>query len=261
MQFCEGKKENGSLMLSRMLGWLRRRRVGIEQELVTIEQRRFLSPIFYAHYKLLLPLIRQHARGRFVDLGCGTSPFWYAVVELVESYHGVDLWPRSDKVSFAGDLQKLDMVRDESYDSAICIEVLEHLPEPGRALAGIRRILKPEGTVIISVPHLSRLHDVPHDYYRFTEYGLRYLLGQAGLEAISITPKGGLLTFLAHQLSTILIAVAWTVPLLKAPLLFLNRLVLVFGAFYLDRLLGTAAAFPQGYIVVARKPVRNEAVQ
>jgi hypothetical protein len=107
--------------------------------------------------------------------------------------------------------------------------------------------------VVISVPHLSRLHDLPYDYFRFTEYGLRYLLVEAELEVISIRSKGGLLTFLAHQLSTILLAVAWTIPPLKMPLLTFNRVILVLGAFYADRLLETAATFPQGYIVVARK--------
>jgi SAM-dependent methyltransferase len=242
-------------MLNRLLGWLRNRRRGIEQELVTIEQRRYLSAVFYAHHRLLLPVIRKYARGKFVDLGCGTAPFWHAVVEQVDSYHGVDLWPRSDKVTFAGDVQRLDMVRDGSYDSAICIEVLEHVPEPGRAITSIARILKPGGVAVISVPHLSRLHDLPHDYFRFTEYGLRYLLAQGGLEVVSIQPKGGLFTFLAHQLSTILLGVAWTVPLLKFPLLALNRVVLVLGAYYADRLLRTATVFPLGYIVVARKPV------
>lgn len=244
-------------MLSQFLNWLRSRRHSVEQELITIEQRRYLSAIFYAHYTLLLPLIRRHARGKLIDLGCGTSPFWYAVVEQVESYHGVDLWPRSDKTTFAGDIQRLDMVRDESYDSAICIEVLEHLPEPGRAIATIQRILKPGGVAVISVPHLSRLHDLPHDYFRFTEYGLRYLLAEGELEVVSLQPKGGLFTFLAHQLSTLLLAVAWTIPLLKVPLLVFNRWVLVLGAYYGDRLLGTAATFPQGYVVVARKGERG----
>lgn len=255
---CVHGEGERNFMLKRLLDWLRDRRQSVEQELVTIEQRRYLSAIFYAHYTLLLPVIRQTARGKFIDLGCGTSPFWYAVVEKVESYHGVDLWPRSDKTTFTGDVQRLDMVADESYDSAICIEVLEHLPEPGRAVATMARILKPGGVVVISVPHLSRLHDVPHDYFRFTEYGLRYLLGQAGLEVVSIQPKGGLLTFLAHQISTVLLAVAWSVPPLKWPLLTFNRFVLVLGAFYADRVLRTAATFPQGYMVVARKAEKND---
>jgi SAM-dependent methyltransferase len=243
-------------MLSELLGWLKSRRRRVEAELITIEQRRYLSAIFYAHYTLLAPLIRETARGKFIDLGCGTAPFWPVVIEQVASYDGFDLWPRSDKVTLVGDLQRLEMVRDNSYDSAICIEVLEHLPEPMLAIASIQRILKPGGVVVISVPHLSRLHDLPHDYYRFTEYGLRYLLGQGGLEVVKLQPKGGLFTFLAHQLSTILLAVAWTMPLLKLPLLAFNRWVLVLGAFYADRLLGTASTFPQGYVVVARKPLK-----
>lgn len=241
-------------MVNQVLGWLRSRRQRVEQELVTIEQRRYLSAIFYAHYKLLLPLIRQVARGKFIDLGCGSAPFWPAVIEQVDRYDGVDLWPRSDKVTFAGDVQRLDMVPDNQYDSAICIEVFEHLPEPAKAVATIARILKPGGVVVISVPHLSRLHEIPYDYFRFTEYGLRFLLTQAGMEVVSVQAKGGLLTFLAHQVSTIVLAAAWSIPLLKGPLMLLNRWFLVIAPFYVDRLLKTAATFPQGYIVVARKP-------
>src|SRR3954470_5054239 len=105
-------------MLNFLLGWLRDNRHRVEQELTTIEQRRYLSAIFYAHYTLLVPVIRKYARGKLIDLGCGTSPFWNVVIEQVESYHGVDLWPRSEKAGFAGDIQSLEMVRDASYDSA-----------------------------------------------------------------------------------------------------------------------------------------------
>jgi SAM-dependent methyltransferase len=241
-------------MLNHLLDWMRSRRQSVEQELLTIEERRYLSPLFYAHYKLLLPVIRRTARGRFVDLGCGSAPFWYAVVGQVEHYDGVDLWPRSDKVTLVGDIQTLAMIQDNSYDSAICIEVLEHVPEPARAVATIARILKPGGVVVISVPHLSRLHDLPHDYFRYTEYGLRYLLTQVGLEVVSIQPKGGLLTFLAHQLSTVLVVIAWSIPPLKWLLLALNKWGLALGAFFVDRWLGIDRTFPQGYIVVANKP-------
>jgi SAM-dependent methyltransferase len=237
-----------------MLKWLASRRQNIEYEVVSIEDRRYFSPLFYAHYKLLLPIIQRYATGRFIDLGCGSAPFWSALHAQVERYEGVDLWPRSDKVTFAGDVQTLTMVQDGVYDSAICIEVLEHVPEPGRAIGTMARILKPGGVIVISVPHLSRLHDLPHDYFRFTEYGLRYLLGQNGLEVVSVQTKGGLLTFLVHQLSTLLLAVAWSLPPLKPLLLAFNKWVFALGAFHADRLLGIDKTFPQGYIVVARKP-------
>jgi SAM-dependent methyltransferase len=244
-------------MLSRLLDWMKERRARVEAELVTIEARRDLSPIFYAHYKVILPRVRRHACGRLIDLGCGSAPFWPAVVEQVTHYDGFDLWPRSDKVTLVGDIQGLAMIRDGVYDSALCIEVLEHLPEPAAAVAAIGRILRPGGVVVISVPHLSRLHDLPHDYFRYTEYGLRHLLGKAGLEVEELVTKGGLFTFLGHQLSTVLLAVAWTLPPLKPALLAFNRWVLARGLFMADRLLGTARTFPQGYVVVARKPAEE----
>jgi SAM-dependent methyltransferase len=241
-------------MLNALLRWLRHRRQRVEAERLTIEERRYLSPLFYAHYKVLLPMIHQYARGDFIDLGCGSAPFWGAVAGQVMRYDAVDLWPRSGKVTFVGDVQQLSMVADASYDAAICIEVLEHLPEPAQAIATMARILRPGGVVVISVPHLSRLHDLPHDYFRYTEFGLRHLLGQAGLEVVSLRTKGGLLTFLAHQLSTVVLAVAWSLPPLKVFLLMVNKWLLALGAFYADQLLGMDKQFPQGYIVVARKP-------
>jgi hypothetical protein len=39
----------------------------------------------------------------------------------------------------------------------------------------MRRVLKPEGRIVVSVPFLFPIHDAPGDYWRFTKYGLRYL--------------------------------------------------------------------------------------
>jgi hypothetical protein len=84
------------------------------------------------------------------------------------------------------------------------------------------------------------------------------LLGQSGLEVVSIQPKGGLLTFLVHQLSTVVIGVAWSLPPLKGALLTLNKWLFALGAFHADRILGSDKTFPQGYIVVARKPLGRQ---
>ena len=242
-------------MITRMLDWVRHRRGVVETELVTIEQRRDISPIFYAQATIVLPILERYAHGKLIDLGCGTAPFWPALAPRVELYHGMDLWPRSDKTTFAGDIQTLGMVRDASYDTAVCIEVLEHVPDPFAAVAAIRRVLKPGGVVVISVPHLSRLHEVPHDYYRYTEYGLRALLERAGLEVVELRVKGGLFSFLGHQLSTILLALAWSLPPFKPGLLFVNKWLLARGCTWIDRVLDTGRTFPQGYVVAAIKPV------
>ena len=65
--------------------------------------------------------------------------------------------------------------RDNSLDLVICNNVLEHIPTPERAVDEIRRCLRPEGNLFLVVPFLFPLHDIPHDYFRFTEYSLANL--------------------------------------------------------------------------------------
>ena len=58
----------------------------------------------------------------------------------------------------------------ETFDYVLCINVLEHITEPQKALDEIQRVLRPGGLAIISTPFLFPVHDPPHDYWRFTEY-------------------------------------------------------------------------------------------
>ena len=76
-------------------------------------------------------------------------------------------------------------------------EVLEHLEEPGRGLAEAHRLLRPGGGIILTTPLVWPLHEEPRDFYRFTPYGLRHLLGRAGFEAIEVRPLSGQWTTLA----------------------------------------------------------------
>jgi SAM-dependent methyltransferase len=64
---------------------------------------------------------------------------------------------------------------DETFDTVFLFEVLEHVPEPNRAVADINRVLKREGKLFCSTPFVFGIHDAPHDYYRYTKYGLAYL--------------------------------------------------------------------------------------
>lgn len=74
------------------------------------------------------------------------------------------------------DVTDMSALDDNTFDGVFLMEVLEHVPEPKLALEEIRRVLKPGGVLIMSVPFTFGIHDAPHDYYRFTKYGLEYLL-------------------------------------------------------------------------------------
>jgi SAM-dependent methyltransferase len=76
-------------------------------------------------------------------------------------------------VDFASDAGRLPLA-DGSVDLVLALELLEHVTRPQAVLDELRRILKPGGTVIISVPSTVPRHD-DHDYWRYTAEGLSEL--------------------------------------------------------------------------------------
>ncbi len=69
-------------------------------------------------------------------------------------------------------------VPDESFDMIVCSEVLEHLYDPARAVREMHRVLRPGGTVVLTTRFMFPVHDAPHDYFRFTPYGLAHLFSE-----------------------------------------------------------------------------------
>ncbi|HLY10899.1 MAG TPA: methyltransferase domain-containing protein [Planctomycetota bacterium] len=97
------------------------------------------------------------------------------------------------------DLERIPF-RDRSFDVVLCTETLEHVARPGPVLTELGRVLRPGGTLALSVPFLHPVHQAPHDYYRYTPYGLGHLLREAGFDRIDVTASGGYFTFLHDQL-------------------------------------------------------------
>ena len=221
--------------------------------------RRDLTPAFYAQHVTITPLLRRYARGDVIDLGCGTMPFREVIANQVRAYDSLDREARVEGVTYLGDIENMPMVPSARYDAALCFEVLEHLPHPDRALREIARILRPGGWLVLSVPHLSRLHDEPHDYYRFTIHAVRKLLLEAGMEIETITPKGGVLSFLGHQASTLLLASLWHVPVIRRVAWFANKWAITRPCYHLDRLIDRSGILALGYAAVARKPLEGPA--
>ncbi|HKF68571.1 MAG TPA: methyltransferase domain-containing protein, partial [Vicinamibacterales bacterium] len=112
-------------------------------------------------------------------------------------YCGVD-WTLASQPPAVAEVTRLPF-RDRTFDSALCTEVLEHLPEPGRCLDEIRRVVKPGGMVLFTVPMTMYTHSEPYDFYRYTEYGLRYLLEKHGFEIVTLRRLGGVVSVMASH--------------------------------------------------------------
>lgn len=66
--------------------------------------------------------------------------------------------------------------KEMKFDVIVISEVLEHVPYLHLAIRNIHQILKKEGRLILTVPFIFPIHDRPYDYYRYTRYGLEFLL-------------------------------------------------------------------------------------
>lgn len=65
---------------------------------------------------------------------------------------------------------------ETGFDVIVLSEVLEHVHSPHLAIKNIHRILKKDGRLILTVPFIFPIHERPHDYFRYTRYGLEFLL-------------------------------------------------------------------------------------
>ncbi len=87
------------------------------------------------------------------------------------------------------DVCDLSGFADASLDAVFLLEVLEHVPTPAQAIAEIHRVLVEGGVLVLSTPFLFEIHDAPRDYYRFTRFGLEYLL--RGFASVEVRPRNG----------------------------------------------------------------------
>jgi SAM-dependent methyltransferase len=142
-----------------------------------------------------LALAKTYVSGRVLDVGAGSFLRYKNLFTFAE-YLTLDNAPEKhpDIVGSAEDIP----VKDESFDTMISTQVLEHLPHPKKAVEEIFRILKPGGYALISVPQWNELHEEPHDYWRYTKYGLITLLTDAGFEIIVLEQRGGFFAFISQ---------------------------------------------------------------
>lgn len=131
-------------------------------------------------------------QGELYDLGCGDAPYRDFFLQFCTSYIGVD-WAgkHSQKIDIAADLNQALPIESSVADTVVSFSVMEHLSEPQNMLNEAFRILKPGGTILLQVPWQWMVHEAPHDYFRYTPYGLRYLFQKAGFCDIAIEAQSG----------------------------------------------------------------------
>ena len=144
--------------------------------------------------------------GKFLDIGCGKMPYRSHILQYssITEYVGLDIetarvYDKMVKPDLTWDGVKIPL-EEESFESAMATEVLEHCPEPEVVLKEVYRILKQDGIFFFTVPFLWNLHEVPNDEYRYTPFSLQRHLQNAGFKDIQMRATGGWHAAMAQML-------------------------------------------------------------
>lgn len=137
---------------------------------------------------------------RVLDVGCGVKPYYPFFQPYAGEYVGID--PQYPDADLQGTVEDMP-VPDESFDVVICTQVLEHCPDPDRAVSELRRVTAPGGRVLASTHGVMVYHPNPDDLWRWTHTGLQRLFERNGSwERITITPNAGTASCVATILAT-----------------------------------------------------------
>lgn len=135
-----------------------------------------------------------------LDAGAGEG--YYQSLFARARYHATDLC-KVEKIypglHFVSDLAHIP-IQDEAYDLIICTQVLEHVPQPEVVLGEFFRVLKPSGQLWFSAPFFFPEHEVPYDFYRYTRYGLQFLLESRGFQIQELDWLDGYFASLGFQM-------------------------------------------------------------
>jgi SAM-dependent methyltransferase len=144
------------------------------------------SVIRREEYKYLSNLTLE---GKILDAGGSKKSGYHELIKGDHEYTVINIEANCEPDVFV-DIEKAFPFEDNSYDHAICLNVLEHLFEFENAFKEQVRCVKQGGRIVIAAPFLYMVHGSPDDYLRYTESSYRKLAEKYNAKIENIYPLG-----------------------------------------------------------------------
>jgi SAM-dependent methyltransferase len=151
-----------------------------------------------------LGFIEKHAHnpGQLLDIGCATGEFMSFTRQHGWNVSGIELVGKAAQIArevhglnvYQGPIESIALPENH-FDVITLWDVLEHLPSPRTTLIHARRLLKPGGLLVFSIPNLTSFDryifgtswigwDAPRHLYLFSPDNLDQLMKIAGFSLI-----------------------------------------------------------------------------
>lgn len=213
---------------------------------------RLMADIIASLFDTYIP---QYTRGKLIDLGCGKVPLYQVYKPYITDNICVD-WKntrhRNEYLDAECDLTKALPFPDDEFDTIILSDVLEHIPQPDLLWHEMSRIIKKDGIAFINVPYYYWLHEIPFDYYRYTEFALRRFADLNDFAIVLLKPIGGSPEIMADILAKHLQPLPLIGKILSGGI---QTMTMAFINTRLGKKISgkTGTTFPLGYFLIARK--------
>lgn len=144
----------------------------------------------------------QPAKGKILDIGAGTGDFLVMAKSSGWDVVGLEPNPKAKAIAEVKGvtfLNELSQIPDYSADVITMWHVLEHVPDVEAQIAELKRIVKPDGTIIIAVPNFHSYdaqhygqfwaaYDVPRHLWHFSKIAIKKLFSEQEMELVKILP-------------------------------------------------------------------------
>jgi SAM-dependent methyltransferase len=190
----------------------------------------------------------KYISGETLDFGAGSAKYRNIIKPFSTKYVTYDMCP-GPYIDIVGSVLDVNLPNN-SYDTVISTQVLEHVEKPWIMVKEIGRILKEGGICILSAPFIVPYHADPNDFFRYTKNGLISLFENEGFEVVECESYGKTFSVFSEFFHFL-----YANPYSKAQNRYIKRLAAMIekASVFLDKYLKNKIIYPNSYIVAKKK--------